>query len=103
MARKRMPSRSRLRRSTIKTTLLSNELLGINNESKISGYYGSGAYGHANGGYIVYPPYGQSSYRNENYPGATGTQVTSLNNTRRSYTDKHGRIFWIHPVQRAIV
>ncbi len=73
-----------------------NELLGINNESKISGYYGSGAYGHPNDGYIIYPPYGQTSYRNEEYPGATGTQVTSLNNTHTIagfYADKHGRIF----------
>jgi probable HAF family extracellular repeat protein len=57
-----------------------NQLLGINNEGKIAGYFGSGAAGHANKGYTLTPPYGQANYHNENFPGSVQTQVTGLNN-----------------------
>jgi hypothetical protein len=57
-----------------------NRLLGINNEGRVVGYYGSGAAGHPNRGYIVYPPYGQTSFRHVDDPSAVDTQVTSLNN-----------------------
>jgi hypothetical protein len=56
-----------------------NQLLGINNEGVIAGYFGSGAQGHANKGYRLYLPYGQGNYANENFPGSRQTQVTGLN------------------------
>ena len=57
-----------------------NQLLGINDEGVIAGYFGSGAQGHPNKGYLLLPPYGQGSYVNENFPGSVQTQVTGLNN-----------------------
>ncbi len=58
-----------------------NQLLGINDEGLIAGYFGSGAQGHPNKGYLLEPPaYGQGSYVNENFPGSEQTQVTGLNN-----------------------
>jgi hypothetical protein len=57
-----------------------NQLLGINDEGVIAGYFGSGAAGHPNKGYVLLPPYGQGSYLNENFPGSVQTQVTGLNN-----------------------
>jgi hypothetical protein len=56
-----------------------NQLLGINNEGLIAGYFGSGAKGHPNKGYRLSKPYGQGNYANENYPGSVQTQVTGLN------------------------
>jgi Cu/Zn superoxide dismutase len=56
-----------------------NQLLGINNEGVIAGYFGSGAAGHPNKGYELLPPYGQGSYVNENFPHSAQTQVTGLN------------------------
>jgi hypothetical protein len=57
-----------------------NQLLGINNEGVIAGYYGSGAAGHPNKGYVLLPPYRQRNYIKENFPGSVQTQVTGLNN-----------------------
>ena len=57
-----------------------NQLLGINDEGVIAGYFGSGAQGHPNKGYLLLPPYGQHDYINENFPGSVQTQVTGLNN-----------------------
>ncbi len=57
-----------------------NQLLGINNAGTIAGYFGSGAAGHPNKGYTVTPPYGPTSFVNENFPGSVQTQVTGLNN-----------------------
>ncbi|HLN66985.1 MAG TPA: hypothetical protein VK280_06905 [Streptosporangiaceae bacterium] len=57
-----------------------NQLLGINDEGVIAGYFGSGAQGHRNQGYLLLPPYGQGNYVNENFPGSVQTQVTGLNN-----------------------
>ena len=57
-----------------------NQLLGINSHDVISGYFGSGAAGHPNQGYVLNPPYGQSNYTSENFPGSVQTQVTGLNN-----------------------
>jgi hypothetical protein len=59
-----------------------NQLLGINNARTISGYFGSGAPGHPNKGYTIAPPYGQSNYTNENFPGSVQTQVTGLNDKK---------------------
>jgi hypothetical protein len=56
-----------------------NQLLGINNYGEIAGYFGSGAAGHPNKGYRLYPPYGQRNYVNENFPHSVQTQVTGLN------------------------
>jgi probable HAF family extracellular repeat protein len=57
-----------------------NQLLGINSHDVISGYFGSGATGHPNKGYLLKPPYAQTNYVNENFPGSVQTQVTGLNN-----------------------
>jgi hypothetical protein len=57
-----------------------NQLLGINDEGTIAGYFGSGMAGHPNQGYVLLPPYGQHPYVNENFPGSVQTQVTGLNN-----------------------
>ena len=56
-----------------------NQLLGINNHGVIAGYFGSGAQGHPNKGYQLFPPYSQGSYVNENFPGSVQTQVTGIN------------------------
>jgi len=55
-----------------------NQLLGINDEGLIAGYFGSGAQGHPNKGYLLNPRAG--AYVNENFPGSVQTQVTGLNN-----------------------
>jgi hypothetical protein len=57
-----------------------NQLLGINSSGKIAGYFGSGATGHPNMGYVVSPSYGQGNFQNENFPGAAQTQVTGIDN-----------------------
>jgi hypothetical protein len=57
-----------------------NQLLGINSHNVIAGYFGSGAAGHPNKGYLLSPPYGQGNYTNENFPGSAQTQVVGLNN-----------------------
>ncbi len=67
-----------------------NQLLGINKHNVISGYFGSGAPGHPNKGYLLHPPYGQANYVNENFPGSVQTQVTGLNDNR----DTVG--FWVN-------
>ena len=57
-----------------------NQLLGINDHGMIAGYFGSGAAGHPNQGYLLQRPYSQASYVGENFPGSVQTQVTGLNN-----------------------
>jgi hypothetical protein len=66
-----------------------NQLLGINGHHVIAGYFGSGATGHPNKGYVLKPPYGQANYVNENFPGSVQTQVTGINNL----ADTSG--FWV--------
>jgi len=56
-----------------------NQLLGINQHGVIAGYFGSGAQGHPNMGYLLNAPYGQGQYRSENWPESAQTQVTGLN------------------------
>ncbi len=56
-----------------------NQLLGINNEGVIAGYFGSGAAGHPNKGYVLRPPFAQPDFGNENFPRSVQTQVTGLN------------------------
>jgi hypothetical protein len=73
-----------------------NQLLGINNKGEIAGYFGSGATGHPNKGYTLVPPYGQTNYTNENFPGSMQTQVTALNNLRDTagfWVDANGNNF----------
>jgi hypothetical protein len=55
-----------------------NQLLGINDEGQIVGYFGSGAAGHPNKGYLI-PPF-THLFLNENFPGSVQTQVTGENN-----------------------
>ena len=60
-----------------------NQELGINNAGVIAGYFGSGAAGHPNKGYLVFntlTPIVQSDFINENFPNSVQTQVTGLNN-----------------------
>jgi len=57
-----------------------NQLLGINDEGLIAGYFGSGAQDHPNKGYLLLPRRAGSRYLNENFPGSVQTQVTGLNN-----------------------
>jgi hypothetical protein len=59
-----------------KADLTFNQLLGINDDGVIAGYFGSGAQGHPNKGYELWTP---STYRNENFPHSVQTQVTGLN------------------------
>jgi hypothetical protein len=54
-----------------------NQLLGVNNEGLIAGYFGSGAQDHPNQGYLLWPS--SDTYQNENFPGSVQTQVTGLN------------------------
>ena len=56
-----------------------NQLLGINNEGVIAGYFGSGNAGHPNKGYVLRPPFSQGNFGGENFPGSLQTQVTGLN------------------------
>ena len=57
-----------------------NQLLGINTQGVIAGYFGSGAAGRPNQGYLLFPPYFQNYYANNNFPNSVQTQVTGLNN-----------------------
>ena len=56
-----------------------NQLRGINNNGHIAGYFGSGAAGHPNHGYILRPPYGPARYQEIDVPGSAQTQLTGLN------------------------
>jgi probable HAF family extracellular repeat protein len=58
-----------------------NQLLGINNEGLIAGYFGSGSAGHPNKGYVLQPPFAQGDFGSENFPSSAQTQVTGLNDT----------------------
>jgi hypothetical protein len=55
-----------------------NQLLGINNDGVVAGYFGSGAQGHPNMGFRVGS--GSSSFVAENVPGSVQTQVTAIDN-----------------------
>jgi hypothetical protein len=58
-----------------------NELLGINNIGRICGFDGKGDRWKPSKGYCI-QDYGKSTFRNENYPGAVDTFVTSLNSAK---------------------
>jgi hypothetical protein len=59
-----------------------NEILGINDGAKLTGFYGSGSASDPSVGYIVVAPYGQNNFRKESYPGAVDTELTGLNDKR---------------------
>jgi hypothetical protein len=56
-----------------------NQLLGFNNDGMIAGYFGSGAAGHPNKGYVLVRTRRGFEILNENFPGAVQTQVTGIN------------------------
>ena len=56
-----------------------NQLLGINNRGLIAGYFGSGAQGHPNKGYLLSLRHNMPAFQAENFPNAVQTQVTGLN------------------------
>jgi hypothetical protein len=56
-----------------------NQLLGINDNGTIVGYFGSGAQGHPNIGYQIAPPY--TKYATNMQPGSVQTQATGINNS----------------------
>jgi hypothetical protein len=56
-----------------------NQLLGINNNGHLVGYFGSGAAGHPNKGYFLRAPYNQAGYVALNYPHSVQSQLTGLN------------------------
>ncbi|HEY7265113.1 MAG TPA: hypothetical protein VH589_26980 [Trebonia sp.] len=56
-----------------------NQLLGFNNGGVIAGYFGSGAAGHPNKGYVLVRTQAGFKIVPENFPGSTQTQVTGLN------------------------
>jgi hypothetical protein len=65
-----------------------NQLPGVNNEGLIAGYFGSGAQGHPNKGYLL-----GHAFHNENFPGSVQTRVTGLNDnsvTVGFYTNAQG-------------
>src|ERR1035438_10313399 len=54
-----------------------NQLLGISDEGVIAGYFGSGAQGHPNMGYLLTA----GGFHPENVTGSVQTQVTGLNDS----------------------
>ena len=84
-----------------------NQLLGFNNDGIIAGYFGSGAAGHPNKGYVLVRTRVGFKIMNENFPGSTQTQVTGLNdrgvtvgfwsdmNTANQQNDNFG-FYWLN-------
>jgi hypothetical protein len=60
-----------------------NQLLGIDDNGVISGYFGSAAKGHPNTGYTIAPPYvpNVSNFISDNLPSSTQTQATGITNS----------------------
>ena len=56
-----------------------NILSDVNKNGLITGFYGDGLRGHPEKGYIIRPPYRQSDYKAENFPGSAKTEVLGLN------------------------
>jgi hypothetical protein len=59
-----------------------NRLLGINNNARIVGYFGSGKHSDPSVGYLIFPPYQPNNYRKIQYPSAAATIATALNDRR---------------------
>lgn len=84
-----------------------NQLLGFNNDGIIAGYFGSGAAGHPNKGYVLVRTRAGFKIMKENFPGSTQTQVTGLNdrgvtvgfwsdmNTANQQNDNFG-FYWLN-------
>ena len=73
-----------------------NQLTGINNLAKLTGFEGSGSKADPSIGYVVRPPYGPQNFSEEPYPTAVNTVITSLNNMKviaGYYSVQRGRIF----------
>ncbi|KAJ3141391.1 hypothetical protein HK100_007427 [Physocladia obscura] len=73
-----------------------NQLLGINNANTIAGYYGSGATGHPNVGYILTAPGYLTNIDVANAPNANQTQQIGINadgTTVGFYVDAAGNNF----------
>lgn len=79
-----------------------NQLLGINDDGTIVGYFGSGQAGHPNRGYEISPPYTEYTARNQ--PGSIQTQATGINNSglitgfwsdTNSGTDNNFAVFFV--------
>jgi hypothetical protein len=56
-----------------------SRVTGINNRGHISGYFGSGAAGHPNQGFILRPPYAAPKYQDIDFPHSAQTQLNGLN------------------------
>ncbi|MDH2382757.1 hypothetical protein [Bradyrhizobium sp. CER78] len=56
-----------------------NQLLGINNQGLIAGFYGSGAAGHPNQGYLLTTSGTVGTFHSVDFPGVPQTQLTGLN------------------------
>jgi len=79
-----------------------NQLLGINSRGTIAGYFGSGAPGHPNKGYLL-THFGRGRYINENFPGSLQTQVTGLNDhgvTVGFWANKAGANFGFYAIHQ---
>ena len=84
-----------------------NQLLGFSNHGIIAGYFGSGALGNPNKGYVLVRTRAGFRIMNENFPGSTQTQVTGLNdigvtvgfwsdmNNANQRNDNFG-FYWLH-------
>jgi uncharacterized membrane protein len=76
-----------------------NQLLSINDDGTIAGYFGVGNADHPNRGYTLHPPYKQADFVNENFPGSVQTQVTGINDAGTTvgfYADAAGDNFgWV--------
>lgn len=73
-----------------------NQLLSINDQGRIGGYFGVGSTAHPNKGYVIQPPYAQGNFTNENFPGSVQTQVTAINDSNTTggfYADAAGDNF----------
>jgi len=73
-----------------------NEVLGLNNESKLVGYYGDGGASSPNRGFVAHKPYGALNFKNVDYPHSVDTQVSAINNKGALggwYSDQGGRRF----------
>ena len=69
-----------------------NNLLGINNFGLIAGFYGSGAAGDPNKGYLLTP---NGAFIPENFPGSAQTQMTGLN-------DLGVRVGYLYPTNKGV-
>jgi len=57
-------------------------LLGLNDVGKLCGYFGSGVPSDPSTGFVVYSGFQAQSFKNEKYPGAGDTVVTSVSNAK---------------------